>query len=139
MRKPNAISDFALQRGEVLLANFREAIASESKISVEKAFRRTAEAPAPRFWVSEHRAAAVIGHILAGDDPLTGMYEEKREMYREIYERFLELRALRPHETIYALVSEVVNSPAPRSYLSPQRAKSIIQSEKRKRKLECRI
>ena len=46
----------------------------------------------PRFWVSEQRAAGVVGKMLAGHDPTADMYEEKREMYREIFRRFMKLR-----------------------------------------------
>lgn len=138
MKKKNSISEFSSQRNRELVENFRRAIAAQSEIALADAFRKAVETPAPRFWVSEARAAAVIGKMVAGEDPLAGMYPEKRDMYLEIYARFLELRAQRPEETITALVFEVVNGEAPRAYMSWQRARIIIYNERRRIRMERR-
>lgn len=57
------------------------------------------------------------------------MTHEKREMYREIYRRFLNNRRSRPADSIADIVFDIVNAPAPRSYLSWQRTKNIIMSK----------
>lgn len=136
MKKQNSISEFTDQRNRLLLENFRSAIAAQSQIALNEAFKTAAESPAPRFWVSETRAAAMIGRMLAGKDPTAGMYKEKREMYLELFNRFLALRASRPDESISSLVFEVVNQPAPRAYMSWERARTIIYGVRRLKKVK---
>lgn len=131
MKKIHCYSEFTSERNLHLIENFRKVIASQSKIAMQKAFSLAADAPAPRFWVSEPRAAYVIGRMLAGCDPTSRMTPEKREMYTEIYARFLRLREHCPQASIYELVLEVVNQPAPRTYMSWQRARSVINEQKR--------
>lgn len=138
MKKKNSVSDFEEERRRFLLTSFRRAIALQSEIDREKAFRTAADVPAPRFWVSENRAAAVIGKFLAGEDPTLSMLPEKRLMYREIYSRFLRLRAERPSESIAELLFEVVNDSAPRSYMSWQTARTIVYKERRRLRRERR-
>lgn len=90
------------------------------------------EAPAPRFWVSEVRALTVIRRMLAGEDVTAGMNPEKKEMYLEICRR---VRKAMKEETGLKLadaVFDVVNNPAPRSYLSVERAKKIIYKRRLK-------
>ena len=131
MKKPNSNAEFEAHRRKFLIQNFRRAIAAQSQIAVEQTFRQIADAPAPRFWVSEPRAAAVIGKMLHGEDPTPLMYKEKREMYREIFRRFRALRPSRPGVSIAEIIFDIVNSPAPRSYISWHRVRNIIASEKK--------
>lgn len=126
MRKPNSIPEFADQRSGLLLQNFRESIARQSRISAERAFKEAVEAPAPRFWVSEARATRVIALMLKGEDPTEGMYPEKREMYMEIFRRVRKLKGEEPSRPLGDIVFEIVNSPAPRHYMSWLRAKTLI-------------
>ena len=70
MRKLNSNAEFEAHRRKFLIENFRREIARQSKIEIERTFRNVADSPAPRFWVSEPRAAAVIGKMLHGNDPL---------------------------------------------------------------------
>ena len=129
MRKKNSTLEFGRERNEFLLRSFRESIAAQSKISLDNAFRQAAEKPAPRFWVSEVRASNVIGKMLAGDDPTVDMVPEKREMYREMFARFMVLRKENPDASIAQLCFQVVNDEAPRSYMSWHRARVLIYEE----------
>ncbi len=138
MKHKNSVSDFTSERNEFLLNRFREELARQSQISLEKAFKVAADAPAPRFWVSEARAAAVIGHMVRGKDVTASMFGEKRRMYEEIYRRFSMLRRERAGSTIAELVFEVVNQEAPCSYLSEDRARVVVYAEKRRRRMERR-
>lgn len=133
MRKKNSISEFGSQRSRLLLENFRRSIATQSKISFMKAFHDAANAPAPRFWVSEARATRVISMMLKGEDPLTGMRKEKRDMYIEIFNRVKKIKEERPGESLGDIVFEVVNSEAPKSYLDWQWAQRLILKEKKAR------
>ncbi len=138
MKKKNSISDFDREKRAFLLRNFREAIARQSVIDKNKAFHITAQSPTPRFWVSETRAAEVVGKLLAGSDPFARMLPEKIEMYREIFDRFMSLRKNRKDASIAELIFEIVNDEAPRSYLTWQTVRSIVYREQRRIREERR-
>lgn len=127
MKKPNSICEFAAERSNFLLQNFRESIARQSIISIKKAFNDAAEAPAPRFWVSEVRATKVILQLLKGHDATDGMLPKKREMFLEIFRRVKKLHEANPATPVGDLVFEVVNSEAPSSYLTLHHAGRLIR------------
>lgn len=131
MRKKNSVCDFASQRSEALLYNFRQYLAAQSQISAIKAFHHAAEAPAPRFWVSEVRATRVIYNLLKGIDLTEGMLPEKRRMYQEILRRVKEAMEKDPGLPLGDIVFDVVNSPAPSSYLGWDRAMRLINKAKK--------
>lgn len=133
MRKKNSKPEFSSERNELLLKHFRESLARQSVISAQRAFGDAANAPAPRFWVSEARAVRVINSMLKGENPTEDMYPEKREMYLEIYRRVLKMRKENPEMPIGDIVFTVVNNPAPKSYISWQRARQLVESAK------CRV
>ena len=126
MKKKNCISEFSSERSELLLRNFRESLARQSKISLQKAFEDAVDAPAPRFWVSEARAMRVVSFLMRGEDITQGMLPEKREMYLEIYRRAKEIKETRPWLPLGDIVFEIVNQPAPRSYLRWQTVQKIV-------------
>lgn len=125
------ITDFTDQRSLLLLRNFRESIARQSFISVKKAFRDAADAPAPRFWVSEARATRIIAMLLKGEDATQGMHSLKRAMYLEIFSRVKKLMAQSPDTPLGDIVFDVVNSPAPKSYLTPDYAGRLIYKRRK--------
>lgn len=127
MKKPNSFSEFNDQRRRHLLAKYRESIARQSRIVAETAFRDAADSPAPRFWVSEERATEVISKLLSNPALADKMYEEKKKMYLEIYRRVKKLMAVYPNAPLNAIVFKVVNSEAPHSYMTWQRAAQIIR------------
>lgn len=135
MRKINSTAEFEAVRRRFLLENFRDVIARQSQISLKRAFRDTAERPAPRFWVSEDRAALIVSKMMADESCVEGMYEEKKEMYREIYRRFCKIRRQSPARPVADIIFDIVNGEAPRSYLSWQRVKTIVYNEKRGRRI----
>ena len=127
MKKKNSRCEFASERSEALLRNFRESIARQSRISIQRAFSDAVEAPAPRFWVSEARTMRVITMMLKGMDILDSMRPEKRRMYEEIYRRVMKQKEEHPDMPLGDIVFDVVNSPAPRSYMSVRYAAKIIK------------
>lgn len=128
MKKLNSTSDFNQQRKEHLLRMYRRSLAEQSKINAKKAYSFAAESPAPRFWVSEERAAEVISKILTDPCFTAGMFKEKAEMYMEIYRRIKKLRAVYPKAPLSALIFKVVNSNAPKSYISRSRTEAILRN-----------
>lgn len=139
MKKKNSTSEFTSQRNAVLVDHFRKQLALRSQICLDKAFKNAVVQEVPRFWVSEQRAAVVISRMLKGETDLSGMYEEKRAMYEEIFRRVSELKELNPQSPVCDLVYEVVNQSAPRSFISWQRAKNIIYAERKRRRMERRL
>lgn len=133
MRKKNSVSDFTSERNAMLTAHFKRQLAAQSRIDLRRAFKGAADQPAPRFWVSETRAAVVIARLMRGEEILDDMYKEKKEMYLEILRRVRELHEKYPEISVADLVADVVNQRAPRSYISWQRAKTIIYNERRSR------
>lgn len=111
--------DFTLARNADIMRVFRQKIASASVIRMPDICRQVAESPSSRFWVSEERAAIVISAMQAGR-PLPRMTYNKREMFAEIFRRYLLLRPLHPHKTIIELATIIVNQPAPRFYFTPR-------------------
>ena len=131
MRKKNSNAEFASERSELLLRNFRESIRRQSIISAKRAFCEAADMPAPRFWVTEARATRIIRGMIRGEDPTDGMNIEKKAMYQEIFNRVMKMKKENPEMAIGDIVFTVVNNPAPHSYLSWQRARGIISKAKR--------
>lgn len=104
---------------------FREQLALARFIVMPEIFELVAESPASRFWVSEERAAIVIAAMEAGK-PLTRMRRNKREMFEEIYRRYLIERKNNPRKSVYDLVTRIVNQPAPKFYLTPRTVGEFI-------------
>ena len=97
----------------------------------EEIYKMVVEMPSSRFWVSEERAATIVLNIIKGDK-LESMKAKKRLMYFEIYKRVMEAKKKNPDAPISYLTFDVVSSPAPQFYLTPQSAKTIISKIKRK-------
>ena len=97
----------------------------------EEIYKMVVEMPSSRFWVSEERAATIVLNIIKGDK-LESMKPKKRLMYFEIYRRVMEAKKKNPDAPISYLTFDVVSSPAPQFYLTPQSAKTIISKIKRK-------
>lgn len=117
--------DFTRQRNDNLMCVYREQLALANYIIMPKIFEKVAESPAKRFWVSEERAAVEVARMLGGM-PFSRMRHNKREMFEEIFRRYLALRNLHPDKSLIELVSVVVHQPAPKFYLTPRTVGEII-------------
>lgn len=125
MKHLGCILEFTKERNADLLRAYRARLEMAGRIVMPEIFALVAQSPAARFWVSEERAAVVIAAMLAGR-PLPPMRPNKREMFEEIFRRFLILRDLNPGISLYDAVAEVVNQPAPKFYLSPRTVGEFI-------------
>lgn len=125
MRKIGAISEFGSKRDAELWQAYRRAIATSGVVSTEMLYEMTAASPTSRFWVSERRAAEVMGAIIRGIS-LNHMSPTRQEMFREIFNRFLQYRSKVPKSTIYEATFHAVNTPAPKFYLTPKTVKIIL-------------
>ncbi len=125
MKHFGSILEFTHQRNNDLLRVFRRHIAEADYVVMPNIFKIVADSPSIRFWVSEERAAIVISMMLAGK-PLPPMRPNKCEMFQEIFKRYLEMRHQHPDKSVFALVSVIVNQPAPKFYLTPRTVGEII-------------
>lgn len=111
--------DFTRERNNDIMRAFREQLALANYIIMPVIFEKVAESPAKRFWVSEERAAVEVARMLVGK-PFSRMRANKREMFREIFRRYIALRDLHPDKSLLELVSVIVHQPAPKFYLTPR-------------------
>lgn len=125
MKYLGSILDFTKERNADLMRAFREQLALARFIVMPEIFELVAQSPASRFWVSEERAAIVISAMLAGKK-LPRMRSNKREMFEEIYRRFLIERKNNPDKSVYELVTGIVSQPAPKFYLTPRTVGEFI-------------
>lgn len=128
--------EFASERSELLLRNFRESLTIQSRISLKRAFHDAVNAPAPRFWVSEIRALRIVKAILNGDlEILDSMRAEKQRMYLEIARRVKDMKASNPEMNLGDIVFTVVNSPAPSFYMTADYARKLIVTAKKGKRI----
>lgn len=125
MKNFGSILDFTDQRNNDLMRAFRKQLAAARTVVMPEIFELVAASPACRFWVSEERASIVISAMEAGR-PIPRMRSNKREMFDEIYRRYLLRRAENPDASTFQLVSEIVNQPAPKFYLTPRTVGELI-------------
>lgn len=109
---------------------------------LDDVFRRLVRMPSSRFWVSETRAAVVVGAMCREADRVGGtprrwetlrrMRTTKRRMYAEIYRRYRLRQQARPDLGIFQNVTYVVLQAAPEFYITPDSAKVIYYRAKNK-------
>lgn len=134
MKYIGSVLDFTEERNREIMKVFKQRV-SEVKIIVKpNIFQMVADSPASRFWVSEKRAAIVVGAMESGKG-LPKMRNNKREMFEEIYRRFLELKHKFPNKPIFELVSKVVYQPAPKFYLTARTIEEFIYRIRKQQRL----
>lgn len=125
MKYYGSILDFTQERNQELMRVYQDKLSKAGYIVMPEIFEQVANSPCSRFWVSEERAAIVISSLLAGKI-LPNMRKNKREMFDEIFRRFLIVRERYPEKSIYALAIMVVNQPAPKFYMTPRTVGELI-------------
>lgn len=134
MKKTGCKFEYESQRNHELRKAFSRALIQCSQVRRPDVLKTAVNSPCSRFWVSEERAAVVIAAMLRGEDALSGMGPNKREMFEEIYSRFVILLNKNPERPIRDITHEVVMQPAPKFYLTPESA-GVILSKLRERKI----
>lgn len=139
MKKIGSTSDFTDARDRELYSNFRQLLRS-ADMPLAGMFAAAAAMPASRFWVSERRAADVIGAMLRRDaDAVTAhMCPQKQRMYLEIFRRVKAIMAADRGLCMTHAVDAVVCSGAPEFYLTPKSARVIIYRIRRRLRAEQR-
>lgn len=137
MKKRGCTFEYERERDDDLLRVYRDAIHAARHIHMPDILNAVVNSASRRFWVSEERAAIVIGQLLRGES-IPHMRTLKREMFDEILRRVLLLRSQYPDMTISMLVFHVVRQQAPKFYLTPGSAKVILSRIRKKRRNEYR-
>lgn len=125
MKYFGSILDFTQDRNNDLMRAYRQQLSQTTVIIMPTIFKSVAQSPSSRFWVSEERATAVISAMAAGK-PMPRMRANKREMFLEIYRRFILMRQQHPNKSVFELVTKIVNQPAPKFYLTPRTVGELI-------------
>lgn len=116
-----------------LLCAFKRELANSKHIVMNSILQRVVNSPCSKFWVTEERAAIVISNMLCGKAIFAT--DSKREMFTELLKRYKEERKKRKTEPISRIVFDIVNSPAPKFYLSISQAKIIINAARKSKRL----
>ncbi|MDE6006060.1 MAG: hypothetical protein K2G67_00690 [Muribaculaceae bacterium] len=138
MKKQGSTSEFTEQRNRELHASFLHVLRTERDLPLRQMFGMAALRRCTRFWVSESRAADVIGRMMRGHS-LEGMNEKRREMFEEIYRRVIRRMSERPGLCMTHAVGEVILEEAPEFYLSGEAARSIIYRMRQKARAMNRL
>ena len=125
MKKPGNHSDFTDDRNRDLHRSFIEVLRTSRGVALRDMFSLAAARPSKRFWVSEGRAAIVIGAMLRGKDN-SKMNHKRREMFDEIFRRVKMKMEADPSLCMTHAVNETVYEEAPEFYLTDESARSII-------------
>lgn len=122
--------EYRQERDRDLMRAYREDLYSCDVILLSDVWQRVADMPSARFWVSEERAAIVIARLFNGDK-LQEMRPLKRQMFLEIFKRVKILKDSNPSLSISKCCMKVVNSPAPKFYMTPLSVRQTIYKIKR--------
>ncbi len=131
MKHKGSIIDFTPKRNAEIIRTYRTIIAHADRIDRNKVFAQVANSPCSRFWVSEERAYQVVLAMLKGHPIVYTMTPNKREMFTEIHRRVCLYRTEHPDMLLADAVWDVVNSRAPKFYMTPKTIEEIINRIKR--------
>lgn len=133
MKHKGSICEYADDRNYDIIRVYRHLIRTKTHINTHTLFYEIANSPSRRFWVSEERAYAVVNSMMTGKDvDIKG--KARREMFEEIYKRCRRIKEHFPHKPLFHIVVEVVNSPAPKFFLTPRTIRELIYRMRRKAK-----
>lgn len=126
MKHKGCLMEYASMRADDLMRAYDEYISSCKYIRMPQLYKTIVNMPASRFFVSDKRADTVISAILRGENVLDNMLPLKKEMYQEILRRVQILQRNLPHLSVARLCAIVVAQPAPKFYLTPGTAKTMV-------------
>lgn len=133
MRHKGSDSEFKELRDNEIFTLYRKYLNESPNIVVSRMLVDIVNSPSSRFWITEQRAAIVLGQMRRGDT-FPDAYPQKRAMYRELYRRAEKIWIDSPSMSVYSVASLVVEQPAPSFYMSTTLCNLIIS---RAKKREC--
>lgn len=136
MRLKGSTSTFQQDRDRDLMRAYREQLSlQKGRISLPDVLRATVDSPSARFWTTIERAMAVVMQIRRGQD-IKVMMPLRLEMYREIARRVDALMNDDPNLDLELAVITVVEGGAPKFYLTPKSAKTIIHNIRKRWRMQ---
>lgn len=123
MKKRKSICDYTLLRNSLLIRAFYARLGRDGK-TINEIISDLAAMPAPRFFISEERAYALLCTPDLESDPRR--LPRSIVMIKEIKSRVECLRRADPSLSLKQALSNVIYSPAPSFFLTPSSIKSII-------------
>lgn len=121
------------QRNMDLFSTFKRVIFEMDYIMLNEAVKITVNSPAKRFYISADRAYGVIVRWdKYGKCKLIS--PERQEMYDELYEIILRLRAKNPDLPLQHLIELAIEQPASKFFLKISSAKTILCNYKNKKR-----
>ena len=136
MKHKGSRCDFTQERNADILRAYKEIISVRDNINLLEIEQRLLQSSSKRFWVSDIRAYNVILTMIKGKS-LNNMNPTKREMFQEIYRRFIDYTKQHPSITKLDAISYVCNQEAPSFYLSPKSIHVILHKVRKEEKERC--
>lgn len=118
------------EKHDAIVRVFREALGryGPQGLQIGEIIRIAYNSPAPRFYVAPATAKKFVKKLIAGKDiPVAG--ERSRDMYHEIYRRFVSRGCSDISE-----IDDIINEQAPSFYLSYNSFQRFVYLEMRKTK-----
>lgn len=122
MKHIGSITEFYFDRMDAIMRVYDQIISQSSHIIMPEVYNQISQAPAPRFYVSDERALAVI-KLLAKGDPLNQMNPLKAQMFRDLANIVNTLPNSIP---LVDRITQAIHHPAPSFYLSPGSIKIMV-------------
>lgn len=132
MKHKGSVIEHSEEMAAEMVGIYEDYIRSHPFVKISDFYETLVEMPASRFYVSEERAIKVIYLMIQGKADIKKMYPMKRDMYREILRRVLDLKRAYPERNTRDLCIEVVNQPAPKFYITAASARQIISRYRKK-------
>ncbi len=136
MKYKGSTFEYREERNADLLDAYKREMASNSNISLTEIAERIANSPSRRFWVSEERATIVVSSMLKGDS-LSTMNATKREMFQEIYRRYIVYQRQHPTLTKREIIFHICNEEAPKWYLTPKSVIVLLHKVRKEARKKC--
>jgi hypothetical protein len=131
MRHKGSDSEFKEIRDNEILALYRKYLNESPNIVVSRMLNQIVNSPSSRFWITEQRAAIVLGQMMKGEE-FPDAYPQKRAMYKELYRRAQQIWKEHPNMSVYSVAAKVVEQPAPSFYMSTTLCGLIISRAKKR-------
>lgn len=124
--------DMTRQYREDLMQAYREV--SEKCWSQEEAWRKTAQHPAQRYYVTAREAYDRLRRMVVGDTSVVdNMSEYRRRMYYSLYEKLQEMMQKKEviGRSLWSICQTLVLQPAPEFFISPRTVRYIYTHYKK--------
>lgn len=136
MRLKGSTSAFQEERDKDLIRAYREQLSlQKDRISLPDVLRATVNSPSAKFWTTIERAMAVVTQMRRGQDTKV-MMPLRLEMYKEIARRVDAVIEKDPNVDLESAVIMVVEGGAPKFYLTPKSAKTIIHNIRKRWRMQ---